>query len=119
MLIALEPMSKDMMMKNVAGFHSLDLVDLMALAFARSATETGSSALRNAFGTRDFQKEELAMRGTVELSVDIQDTWCEPDIENGLGCDRRELILASGLRQQHARPRPATCMALLFAILFL
>jgi len=72
--MALDPMSRAMKMKNVAGFHSLDFGPFASSTRRRSAIETRSSGRRNAFGMIAFQTEDDAIRGTVAC-VELDALW--------------------------------------------
>lgn len=91
----MDPISRKMMMKNVAGFHSFDSHDCLGPA----GSGTGLFSRLQGLGTKDFQNEVSAMRGTVDTA---RATVC------GVG---RRLFRVAG----KGRRRPVDCRNLLDA----
>lgn len=58
----MDPISRKMIMKKVAGFHSFDSQDCLGALGSR----TGLFSRLHGLGTKDFQNDVSAMRGTVE-----------------------------------------------------
>lgn len=60
----MDPISRKITMKNVAGFHSFDSQDCLGAFGSR----TGLFSRLHGLGIKDFQNDVSAMRGTVEMA---------------------------------------------------
>jgi len=68
--MALEPMSRAMTMKKVAGFQGLERYGVADFALRLSATETASSGCLKALGMKVCHSEGETTRGT-EVSLEL------------------------------------------------